>query len=184
MNVIIQAVPWEARRAANARRLAAQTGGTIVWDEGRDPYGTFLRVLAEFGDRAGWLLEDDVVLCRDWAERAAEVVEQHHGLVIRGFSLGTRSGLVRGIEFYSTACVFLPAGTARAILDFEETLTPAVRRREHLDQLHDHLIGMWLAHTRQDYWLHTPSLVQHHRWPSLVDPRGRGLDRVSPTFSG
>lgn len=182
MKVVIQAVPWDKARRTNANALAAATGGRVVWDEDRSGYATFLRVLDAIGDDAAWVLEDDVDLCADWTTRAAEVVAAHPGMVIRAFSLGPLTGPVPGLGFYSMACTFLPTGVARAIREFARTLPLRVRRSEALDQLHDHLVGLWLDAQGLDYWLHTPSLVQHRIGPSLIDPRGRGLDRQSPTF--
>lgn len=184
MKVVIQAVSWNHQRADNARHLAEQTGGTIVWDTEHDPFGTFLRVLDAFGDEAGWLIEDDVTLCADWPERAAQVAAEHPEDVIRAFSLTTTRGWLPGLAFYSMACTYFPAGAARAILDYAGTLSRQTHRQEALDQLHDHLVGLWLDHLGRDYWLHTPSLVQHREWPSLVDPRGRAVSRLSPTFEG
>lgn len=183
MRVFIQAVPWHIDRARNAWRLAEATGGTIVWDRGRNPYKTFLRVLETIGDEPAWVIEDDVDLCDDFTARAAEVADTHPDLIIRAFSLGTRTGLVPGVEFYSTVCTYYPAGAAAGILAYAAGLTKEDHRREALDQLHDHLVGLWLDSTGQSYWLHTPSLVQHRIGPSLIDPRGRDKDRRSPTFT-
>ena len=186
MSVFIQAIAWDSRRAANARKLARLTGGTIVWDSDHSGgLSTFLRVLEAMAGSdhgGGWIMEDDVELCNDWCARAAAVVADHPRKVIRAFSLTTTCGEIPGLGFYSTACSYFPPGAPRMILDFYENLNPHIRRHEALEQLHDHLVGLWLDSRGDTYWLHSPSLVQHKAWPSTIDPYGRELIRRSPTF--
>lgn len=182
MKVVIQAVPWRQERKDNAEKLASETNGLIVWDENRSGYKTFLRVLEALGDDGGWVLEDDVRLTSNWAQKASTVVSEHPGLVIRAFSLWTTSGLLPGISYYALPCAYFPPGVPKSILEFSKTLTPAQIKTEALEQVHDHLVGLWLHSEGLSYWLETPSLVQHMEWRSLIDPRGRELSRLSPTF--
>lgn len=174
--VVIQAVPWDARRSVRAIRLAEETGGIIVWDQSHSAWETWLRVLEAMESGPAIVLEDDVRLCDDWRERIEESIAERPDSVIRFFSQGGPGGWRPGSAYYCNPCSYLPRGAAESLLEW-------IRSHDttHLHDLHDHSVGEWLHSRGEDYWTHVPSLVQHESLPSLIDPH-RPLHRESPTF--
>lgn len=181
MNILIQAVPWDDVRANNAQDLAAATGGAIVWDKEHSGYATFLDVMGTFGDEAGILLEDDIILCPQWKQKTEAVIEEHRDDVIRFFSyfpddaeLGPR--WQSGKTYAQNQCVYYPAGVAADFVKYAATK----RRSQFAEKYHDMMFARFLHSRRQPFWLHVPSLVQHMTIPSVVMTHRR--KRVSPTF--
>lgn len=174
--VFIQAVPWRPERARRAEELAAATGGTIVWDQKRSAWSTWLMVLRAMGQGPAIILEDDVRLCSGWREKVEEGIADHPDSVIRFFSQGGPGGWRPGIQYYCNPCSYFPKGAAASLREWIRTHPTG-----HLRGLHDHSVGEWLASRGEDYWTHVPSLVQHESFRSLIDPN-RPLVRQSPTF--
>jgi hypothetical protein len=173
--ILIQAVPWRKDRAKTAKSLKKQTKGEIVWDEKHDNLYTFLTVLEAAGEDAFILLEDDIELTSDFVEKAEAVINSHRTEVINFFSVGLiMDGKLPGGTFQYTQAVYFPPGAAQALIEF--TRTWQSRRNDQ-----DKLISDWLSRTRQDYWLHKPSLVQHLGYDSATEET-RSTDRQSPSY--
>jgi hypothetical protein len=180
---MIRAVPWDARRAASARKLREQTGGTIVWDSQHHAYETFLDALffaAAIGDVIH--MEDDVQLTSGWRGKAEAVIAAHREDVIqffsmRGADLTTGSRTEPGRTFLMAQCFYVPARLAGPLAEF----APGWIGREADPTGVDLAVRAFLVAEGATYHLHVPSLVQHHRWRSAINPR-RGSGRQSRSF--
>lgn len=176
----IQAVPWDQRRVKNAIHLAESTGGKIVWDDSRNPYTGFLNVLREFGDGAGILIEDDVVLCDDWTDRVGQAVAAYQNVVINFFWYDEQPPyvpqLLAGKEFSGMLCVYFPPGIAAGFVKWQEDKQASDFRNNY----HDWYFARYLNHLRVDFCRYLPTLVQHKAWPSSVLPNR--VIRQSSTF--
>lgn len=181
----IMAVPWVPERAQRAKELAADTRGRIVWDEKRHAFHTWRLVMKAIGEGPAIVIEDDVILGEDWRNRAEAVISEHRADVIQFFSmrkadLTVGSRYEPGRSFLMNQCYYLPPGAAKALLDFTEDW-------DHAGQEHptgyDIAMAKWMQATKQKYWLHVPSLVDHEPWTSEINSR-RPRNRQSLTFGG
>lgn len=188
--VFIRAVPWVEDRAANARALAEQTGGKIIWDAERSGRVTFLAAMHAAGDGPSVHLEDDVTLTSRWREKIEAKIAANPGTLLqffsmRGADLTTGSRDEPGRTFLMTQCFYLPAGYASAIAAFGETWSWRGRQREQWragqSEQFDLIITDWLRANQLRYRIEVPSLVEHYRWRS-VDYPGRPQARQSATF--
>lgn len=182
---LIMAVPWQEERAARARALQAQTGGEIVWDETRHAFKTWRKVLRTVGDGPAIILEDDVILAPRWREQVEAALEGHRDHVVQFFSMRKKdltegSRWEPGRTYSGTPCYYLPAGEARELLDYSKDW---VRRHPEHPTGYDLTMADSMKARGVDYWLHVPSLVQHERWASAINPR-RPRWRQSKTFRG
>jgi hypothetical protein len=184
--VIIRAVPWDNQRAANAHRLKRATGGRIVWDTRHDSYDTMLcalRFVAAGTPEPAIHLEDDIILTSDWRAKIEAVIAERPDRLIQFFSrrkadetIGSRN--CPGRDFLWATCFYVPERMAVPLLDFMATWPG--RRLPPTTEM-DCAIAAYLASERESYYLHVPSLVQHHHWPSAVR-RGRSTNRQSATY--
>lgn len=154
----------------------------IVWDRRRDAMDTFLLALEAAGDGPALHMEDDVILTRDFAAKVEAVLAEHGDRPVQFFSLPRKrdvegSRMEPGRTFCMGQCFYLPAGMSRKLLAYAPKWP---RRDEHPTGL-DLMVSDFLSAHRLRYWLHLPSLVQHRRLPSLIDPR-RSKSRQSASF--
>lgn len=180
----IQAIPWEPRRAAQARHLSEVTDGTVVWDTTHHAFDTWRSVLTTIGNSAAIILEDDVIVCDDWRTKVEAVIREYPEVVIQFFSmrgddLTVGSRWQAGRTFLMNQCYYLPEGAAKALLEYTQDW--AQRHPEHPTG-YDVAMAEWLKVTKQKYWTHVPSLVQHQPWRSEINPR-RPRNRQSRTFA-
>lgn len=180
---VIRAVPWDARRAASARELRAATGGTIVWDSQHHAYETFLDALffaAATGDVIH--MEDDVQLTAGWRDKTEAVIAAHRQEVIqffsmRGADLTTGSRTEPGRTFLMSQCFYVPARLAGPLAEF----APGWTGRDADPTGYDLAVRAFLVSAGESYHLHVPSLIQHQRWRSAINPR-RSSGRQSRSF--
>jgi hypothetical protein len=179
----IMAVPWVDERKNRAESLAKQTSGKIVWDTDRHAFHTWRSVMKAVGDGPAIVIEDDVRLVSDWRNRIEAVIAEHRDEVVQFFSMrnadltiGSRSE--PGRTFMMNQCYYLPAGAAKALLDFtEEWNHPGQENPTGYDVA----MAEWMKINKQRYWLHVPSLVDHEPWTSEINSR-RPRNRQSLTF--
>lgn len=182
---LIMAVPWVPQRAVRAKALMEETGGEVVWDTEHNPYTTWRDLLTRAGDEPVIVLEDDIYLCDDWRGKVEAAIAEHPDSVIQFFSLrGAKDAEMGsrwepGRTYIMNQCHYLPAGAAASLLDF---LVTWLEQRPDGETGHDLAIADWMKSTKQRYWLHVPSLVQHEPWRSEIHPR-RPRNRQSPSFN-
>lgn len=179
---VIAAVPWDSERADNARRLADETGGVIVWDRTRNAYETFLACLLMAGREPTIHLEDDVDLCPRWRERIEEAIAARPEDLIQFFSIrpsdvGKPSHYRPGRDFMNNQCWYAPARMAEPLAE----AVAASKYRGMPKAPYDSALHDFLGDRRERYWQHLPSLVQHLPWKSRINPR-RPAHRQSLTY--
>jgi hypothetical protein len=188
--VFVRAVPWDERRAANARRIARAVRGRVVWDVTHNGYDTFLSALEYAAGAPAIHLEDDVALTSSWREKVEAVVCEHSNEVIQFFSRhgddadkGPRR--MPASTFWWSTCFYVPARFSRSLASFGRGWDSEGYALAHDTRgtrpMFDVMVHAFLAQTRETYWLHVPSLVQHLDWESVVNPR-RSRKRQSETF--
>ena len=181
MKVIVRFTP--ARWDAFSGYLMPKLPGAIpIIDDGRGAMQTFLQALEEAGDSPALILEDDIVLTRNFYSKASRAIQQRPEQIIqffsrsvRDWSLGTRKKA--GSTFSMNQCTYFPAFVCPRIRAFYETW-PA---REENPTGYDIMIADFLADRSWGYWVHVPSLVEHRQVVSEINPR-RSSKRQSTTF--
>jgi hypothetical protein len=180
----IRAVRWNPERERQARALRAATGGEIVWDVNRDAFDTYLRSKLAAGDDAAIFLEDDVELTRNWREKIERAIDGHPDALIQFYSnriddvrIGSR--WATGSGFLNNQCYYTPPGMAAALAAWGADWLAA-----HPEDPTGYDLSMahWMQREGLRYWIHVPSLVQHKRWRSEINPRRPAHLRQSRTF--
>ena len=154
----------------------------VVWDKWKDPMETFMRAWGEYPVRPSIRLQDDVVLTKNFCEKVENVIRQHPNDVIQFFSrrkkdieVGTRWETPSG--YLNNQCHYLPKGMAGRIFDFGLTWE-YIEEHPTADDL---LMRHFFTEKGIRYLLHVPSLVEHAKVASAIDPR-RSWHRQSVTF--
>lgn len=151
----------------------------IEWciDRARDPMGNMAAALLLQGDDEGAVhLEEDITLTAGFRAKVDDAIAGHEGDVVQMFSL--RQGESRwDTSFRMNQCFYVPPGLAGTLAS--DILTYP-RRDPANPTAYDYAISDTLRRLRRRYWLHHPSLVQHHSAPSQISPRSSA--RQSPTW--
>lgn len=150
--------------------------------ERRGAMMTYLAALRKAGDHPALLLEDDIILTRGFMEKARAAIADNPDSIIQFFSRSARDrkdGTRRkaGSSFSMNQCTYFPAGKCAAILRY----FPQWGRRKEHPTGYDLMIGDYLKEAGLGYIVHVPSLVDHRRIVSEIDPR-RSSKRQSTTF--
>jgi hypothetical protein len=135
------------------------------------------------GDGPAVVLEDDVILCRDWRSRVEAVIGEHPDVVIQFYSnraadLTVGSRWEPGRTFLMNQCYYLPPDVALPLHAYTEHWAET----SNTPTEYDRAMARWMSETKRRYWLHVPSLVQHLPWRSQIHPR-RPRTRQSRTFA-
>lgn len=178
----VMAVPWEPRRAKKAASLRKQLGTEVIWDQKRSIMDTFSRALEYLGREGGLLLQDDVILAPDFEDRVTVEIAAHYYSVIQFFSMTpiTESQWVKPRHFIGNLCVYIPPLYAAPIREYIPTYLQDNPKDPTAD---DFVIREWLKRRREEFYLRAPSLVQHEKWRSSVNPT-RSTKRIAPLFEG
>jgi hypothetical protein len=154
----------------------------IALDTQRDVWGNFDRALRMQGDDPAIQLEDDIVLTRNFREKAQAVIDSKPASVISFFSM-RKDDLTIGSRwdrnFLMLQCTYLPATYARLLREFRVTWV-RTDAGPHIGGC-DTMIRNFLQSRREKYWISVPSLVEHRVVKSRINPI-RSSKRQSKTF--
>ena len=179
----LMAVPWDPTRVKNVKGLVEQTGATVVWDQVQDSMETWMRMLRTAGEGPGIFLEDDIELTPNWRTKIEAAIAERPDDVIQFFSIRKKdlelgSRYEAGRNFSMNQCYYLPPGAASDLLAYAPGW---LLDHPESPNAYDWVMRGWMQRDRRRYWMHVPSLVQHKKWRSVIDPR-RSSGRASVTF--
>ena len=184
MKYIVRTVDFDERRADNVRLLKEQLPELeIVVDTTRNAYnGLFLA--CEMANEAGAvILEDDVLLCKDFKRRIEEVIaEKGADKVINFFEkpkVYFPTSYVGGSGFLWMQCTYFPPNFPRKVIDHYEQFHKE-RPNDWKGQAVDCLVAYALTKEKMKYWRIRPCLVQHLDFPSAIGRRP--TNRQTPYF--
>jgi hypothetical protein len=188
VRIYIMAVPWDPQRTKRAVALHKATGGTIIWDQLHNAMDTFGRLLDQViadGDGPFMILQDDVQLTEGWLEKVQAVIGPRAEHVVQLFSMNPNdlilgSRWVDGKAFISNLCVYFPAFYASQLREFAPVF---LERYPQFATADDFVVRYFLRGRREQFWLQTPSLVQHEPWVSAINAK-RPRNRRSHNFDG
>lgn len=154
-------------------------------DTAKGVVGNSIKALRLAGKNPAVIMEDDILLTRDFEAKARAVIEERPLSLIQFFSmrkadLTEGSRLEPGRSYLMNQCHYMPPGLGRMLADYMEKRIDArpVNRGGS-----DSLYRDFLADHKIRYWLHVPSLVDHRVGPSAIDPSRGSTNRQSFTFT-
>ncbi len=129
---------------------------TLLVDKEHKPIESFINQLRIISDYDAILLEDDVILCKDFLKEATKVIAKWKGLIINFFTnphkyFTTYLGL--GCFTYNQ-CTFYPKGVAKEIADIADKIKRPYNQYDSLVNLAMHELDLYHVKYR-------PCLVQH-----------------------
>tara|TARA_R110002020_G_scaffold453111_2_gene667789 strand:+ start:2328 stop:2909 length:582 start_codon:yes stop_codon:yes gene_type:complete len=184
MRYIVTAI---AERSENVEYLKTHIPNLeVVWDTKQDAMDTFLRgCQAGFGS-AVVRLEDDILLTKNFTEKAEKFISLSPSHVIQFFSRskddltkGTR--LKPGGTFSMNQCYYLPHEVSEDLVRFYDSAEWQSRKLEH-PYGYDTMMAHMFRLQKRPYILSVPSLVEHAQIVSRIDKR-RSKFRQSKTFT-
>lgn len=140
----------------------------------------FLKALGETKGEKAIIMEDDILLTKDFFHKAIIEINKKPNVLIQFFSMRKNDleiGSRLDNNFLMNQCFYLPRGYGMEIIEFEKTRD---KESEHFGAS-DILMRDFLKSRKEKYWIHVPSLVQHRIAKSVIDQR-RSSKRQSLTF--
>lgn len=112
-------------RTTGDRQFSYNINYEVLVDTERKPIRSFIDQLKYISNDNAVLLEDDVILCKNFKERIEEVVAQHPNYVINFFEDPFVFYLTEtrpGIKYRNNQCTYYPKGVAKTIADKMEEI--------------------------------------------------------------
>jgi hypothetical protein len=131
-------------------------------------------------------MEDDIILCNDFAKKCIHEIQQRPRDLIQFFSmrkddLTIGSRYISGYKYLMNQCFYLPLHIAQLILENYEEFEQ--NRTDNRIGGTDSLVQYALKKHRLKYWNVVPNLIDHKTGVSAIDSR-RSSQRKSLTFIG
>lgn len=180
IRILCMAVP---KRAEIVRYLRAHIPNLqVVWDKKRCAAHTWQSTFKAAGAEPAVIVEDDIVLTKDFMRKLMAVIDmypdrfiQFHSRTKEDITVGSRYRA--GATFMNNQCLYYPAGLAAKILEYSEGHPLWVTNPSGTDAV----TAAYLKDNKIRYWNHVPSLVDHLPVQSEIDSR-RSKHRRSTTF--
>ena len=155
----------------------------ICFDDRGGAMQNFLKSLEMSDDDEVVNLEDDIILTENFQKKAEKVISEKPKNVIQFFSMrkadleiGSRWDV--GAKYLMAQCTYFPKKISKGILAFSKKYSNI----GHVSHPLDSMVADYLKATKQRYWIHCPSLVDHRVGKSIIDPRRASTNRQSFTF--
>ena len=178
MLYVVRAV--ESRKSYVDEILKQIPEAVVYWDEFGDSRKSYLHTCKNIiGDTPCVLMEDDIILTSNFKQKIEAVIGQYPEILINFFSLSkkfVKPHFKTGREFGMTQCIYLPKGMGTKIVDSYESWP----LKNETKSAFDWLVGYAWGYNKP-YLVWCPSLVQHAKTKSVIDPR-RSTKRQSITF--
>lgn len=134
------------------------------------------------------MMEDDIILCKDFMNRLMDVLNRHKGDVVQFFERALcknlTNGWFNGRQFFSCCCYYMPAKHTSLFASKENkykfTYEVFPKRNEPWGYPIDLYIAYVLGENKIKYWRELPYLVQHRNLKSTF--KGRSTKRQSIYF--
>ncbi len=182
MNVLIHACPKRMPYVENflVPSLRAQGIEPEIWND-KTGDGNLVSCMNSFAARTGdggtWHIQDDVIVCRDFAERCKAL---ERGKVVYGFcnEQFTDDPLQSGevhlpSAWHSFQCIYIPDAYARECADWFET-----------EAKHDNSIAWMVATGKMDDSLFTIFMDRRHPYDTVINAKPCLVDHVDYLIGG
>jgi hypothetical protein len=129
-------------------------------------------------------LEDDILICEGFDGLVSSAVRQHPDEFIQFFSRMSRdlrdgSGHRAGSTFSMNQCFYVPPGLGYDLVAYYKVWP----RRFEAPTGYDWLMADFMASRGMQYWMHTPSLVDHRVGLSEIHPNRPRVRRALATVT-
>lgn len=155
----------------------------VCFDDRGGAMQCFIKSLEMSRDDAVVNMEDDIILTQGFTKKLESVVAQKPDTVIQFFSMRKADKEIgsrwdAGRNYLMAQCTYFPSKVSKGILAFSKKYENIDHKSHPLDSM----VADYLAATKQRYWIHCPSLVDHIVGVSMIDPRRAKTNRQSFTF--
>lgn len=152
----------------------------VYYDEFGDAMKSYLHVCENIiKGQPAVLLEDDIILTSNFKEKIEAVIERYPKILINFFSLSKKNvtpHFKKGREYCMNQCEYFPEGFSLKVVEAYERW----EGKKENPTAYDFLVGYaWGGNMPYLVWC--PSLVQHRRVKSIINPK-RSSSRQSITF--
>lgn len=148
---------------------------TLLIDYNHDSGKAFFEQLDTINEYNCVVMEDDIILCKDFKNRIEEVINNNPNELINFFTQPTQYFKTRkGAFFCYNQCTYFPSGIAKKIKDAIVKYDIPIKRQEVM--MRDSLSKLKIYHIQ-----YRPCLVQHIDKGSLMN-HNPGFCRRSPFF--
>ena len=150
-------------------------------DKNKKPLESFIETLKLAKDESALYMEDDIILSKDFIDDTSSFINMNKNNVINFWTLKKsikETTLMLSSSFMSNLCVYFPNHHIKGLIDFYNKGWSGIK--EHPTGM-DLMVRDYLVATKTKYWLYQPSLVQHKKIVSAINPK-RSKYRQSITF--
>lgn len=149
----------------------------ILIDPDHKPVQAFIDALYLVSDSDVVILEDDLVLCKNFKEEIEKVIAQHPDSIINFFTEPYKYFTSHWTEFFSyNQCTYYPKSIIRTLADKMTEIYNRYNTKSWNLVEHKALDELGITH-----YVYRPSLVQHKDVKSILN-RGAKLQRWTPYF--
>jgi len=155
----------------------------VCFDDRGGAMGNFIKSLEMAGDDAVINIEDDILITENFVDKASAVINEKPDSVIQFFSMRKADKTIgsrweSGGSYLMAQCTYFPRKISKGILAYSAKYDLIDHKSHPLDSM----VADYLKVTKQKYWIHCPSLVDHRVGVSMIDPRRARTNRQSFTF--
>lgn len=178
-------------RTTGDRQFNYDINYEVLVDTERKPIKSFIDQLKQISSDDAVLLEDDLILCKNFKERIEKVITQYPNCVINFYESPHEFYLTeerQGAEYRFNQCTYYPKGLAKTIADkMEEVWIKHPREIQY-----DFLQSYAMHELNMSYISYRPCLVQHLNGISLIGNNGANntlffidyLDELNIDYNG
>ena len=164
-------------RTTGERQFNYDINYEALVDTEHKPIKSFINQLKYISNDDSILLEDDLILCKNFKKRIEEIVAQYPDSVINFYESPYNFYFTeerRGIKYRFNQCTYYPKGVSKLIADKMEEIWP---RYQNIKQ-YDFLQAYAMDELGMSYISYRPCLVQHLNGRSIIG----NSDNVSTLF--
>lgn len=180
MRIIIKAVRERQNFIEYLQKHLPQA--EFCFDEKKCAFDTFLRSLAMAEDEPCIHMEEDILITKNFIQKASRVIADKPLSLIQFFSMRKKDLTVGSRwdnNFLMNQCFYAPPFYSKMMYDYYKSWS-ILNLKEHPNGT-DQMICDFLKSRKEKYWISVPSLVDHRIAKSIIDPR-RSSKRQSLTF--
>lgn len=181
MNIkFIVMVSNENKRIENAKKIAEQIPNCVLYyGDNDDVFKKFINCFRLEKEYTGLvLLEDDIILCKNFYDRIIKSIKERPNNIISFFEKPLTkkeltSKYMAPSEFLYNQCNYYPADVCKLIPDDEMINRFEKWYYKSWQYPSDEYINYVLVNYKIKYYMQVPFLVQHQDWKSTWGPRGK-----------
>lgn len=146
---------------------------TELIDKEHKPIDSFIEQLIIISEEDAVLLEDDLILCKDFQKKIEEVIAQYPNDIINFFTMPEKYFTTHySDKFVYNQCTYYPKGVAKEIAETMKNVRKVLISRQY-----DEIQSKALNQLGMRHLVYRPCLVQHVDGVSLIQDKTRQLTK-------